>query len=154
MDTRLEKFLILSEHLTGFSRFRLLGTGVALEYLRALDQSLPDGISEDLLNVAARFESCSDTEAAAAGIFDDPKLGPVARNLILLWYLGSWTALPADWHASYGTSDTEKTGVISPDAYQAGLQWEVIGAHPPGSRQQGFASWANAGSSAASAGRI
>ena len=35
--------------------------------------------------------------AVASEILDDPKLGPVARNLIMLWYCGTWTALPEDW---------------------------------------------------------
>ncbi|HYO83733.1 MAG TPA: hypothetical protein VES20_20190 [Bryobacteraceae bacterium] len=153
MNTRLEKFLIVSQHLVSFDPFLLLGTGVAVDYLRTLDQSVPKGISEAFVNTADQFSGCSDAEAVATSLLNDFTLGPVARNIIMLWYLGSWMALPAEWHAAYGTSETERTGVVSAAAYQAGLQWEIIGAHPPGSRQQGFASWANAGSRAAVAGR-
>lgn len=59
-------------------------------------------------------------------IFDDATLGPLARNLIQLWYLGQW-GFP----------------VISAQAYQEGLVWKAIGAHPQGAKQQGFGTWSS-----------
>jgi|SRR6516162_9621972 len=58
--------------------------------------------------------------------------------------LGSWTVLPDTWRRAYGVFPLDETGVASATAYQAGLQWVVAGAHPPGSQQQGFGSWEGA----------
>jgi hypothetical protein len=57
-------------------------------------------------------------------VLADPTLGPVARDLIVLWYCGSW-----------------RGEVVSPEAYVAGLQWVAAGAHPIGARPQGFGAW-------------
>jgi hypothetical protein len=142
MNKRLEPFLELSGVLTGFSRLQLLGTAMANEYLRTLDAVLPSGVLDEMLARYKQIPQGTDREdAVAAAILGDPKLGPVARNLILLWYCGSWTALPDAWHTAYGASPTNTNGVVSAQAYQAGLQWALIGAHPPGSSQQGFGSW-------------
>ena len=82
MRERLESFIELSEALTGFSRVQLLGTGMAEEYLRAVEEAVPAPVLEELL-----------AAGDAVTILEDAKLGPVARNVILLWYCGTWTAL-------------------------------------------------------------
>lgn len=138
---RLESFLGLSVALTGFSRMELLGTGMSADYLCALEATLPDGVCDQLLGAWESQSAGSDPAAAADQILNDPKLGPVGRNLILLWYCGAWTALPDAWRRAYGASPLDVSRVVSPEAYQAGLQWIAIGAHAPGSRQQGFAAW-------------
>jgi hypothetical protein len=132
---RTERFLELSVRLTGFGRVALLGTGMTDAYLRALDEVLPTGTVDELLAAGERDDGVSH-------LLDDAKLGPVARNLILLWYCGTWTALPDEWRAAYGTSPLDTTRVESAEAYLAGLQWVVAGAHPAGARQQGFGAWA------------
>jgi hypothetical protein len=65
----------------------------------------------------------------------------VARNLILVWYCGTWTALPDGWREAYGTSPLDTDRVLSAEAYQAGLQWVAAGAHPAGALQQGYGAW-------------
>jgi hypothetical protein len=130
-------FVAVSARLTGFDRVTLLGTGMTAQYLRAMDAVLPGGTLDELLN-----DQRSHSDARVPELLDDAKLGPVARNLILLWYCGTWTALPDEWRAAYGTSPLDTTRVVSAAAYQAGLQWVVAGAHPAGARQQGFGSWA------------
>jgi hypothetical protein len=128
--------------LTGFGRVRLLGTGMLDEYLKAVDDVLPAGMLDELLAVRDGLPE-DDREAAAEGaILDDATFGPVARNLILLWYCGTWTPLPEDWRASHGASPLDTHRVISPAAYLAGLQWVAAGAHPAGARQQGYGAWA------------
>ncbi|MGO9961665.1 MAG: hypothetical protein ACLP50_37785 [Solirubrobacteraceae bacterium] len=140
---RSEPFAGLSELLTGFDRVRLLGTGMIGEYLRALDAVLPAGLVDELLAAFRRLPEDADREAAVASeILADPKLGPVAQNVILLWYCGTWRALPDAWRAAYGRSPLDTDRVVSAQAYQAGLQWVVAGAHPAGARQQGFGAWA------------
>lgn len=146
-EGRAGEFLAMSVLLTGYGRVQLAGTGQTSAYLRAIDAALPVGVLDDLLGAVARLlaRSTSSGDALeadlAAAILDDPRLGPVARNIILLWYCGTWTALSEDWHAAYGASPRDATRVLSGRAYQAGLQWTAAGAHPAGARQQGFAAW-------------
>jgi hypothetical protein len=143
MSDRSDLFLDLSALLTGFSRVQLLGTGVADEYLQALEATLPEDVLDTLLVSYERLPAGDQREGALASeILGDSKLGPVARNLILLWYCGSWTALPKDWRETYGASPLDTDRVISAASYVAGLQWAAAGAHPIGARQQGFGAWA------------
>ena len=130
MQERVERFLELSAVLTGFSRVQLLGTAMTDEYLRTLEAKLAPDALDALLAAFERLPKGAARDAAVAGnILGDPEIGPVAHNLILLWYCGTWPD-------KSGTNQ-----VVSADAYQAGLQWTAAGAHPPGSRQQGFGSW-------------
>jgi hypothetical protein len=122
-------FIALSVQLTGFSRVSLLGTGMADEYLQVLGSALPAGVLDDLL------AAWSPDAGSVAAILRDPKLGPVARNLTILWYCGTWAPLP-------GAAPTAPSGVVSAQAYQQGLQWVAAGAHPMGARQQGYGAWA------------
>jgi hypothetical protein len=143
VSERLQSFLELSALLTGFGRVALLGTGVADTYHSTLEAVLPPGVLDELLDAYERLPDGDDREAELdRAILGDPKLGPVARNLILMWYCGKWTELPGPWRAAYGLSAGDVSHVVSGDAYQAGLQWVAAGAHPIGARQQGFGAWA------------
>jgi hypothetical protein len=134
----------MSALLTGFGPIDLLGTGMAESYLRTIDAAAPEGVVDELLDAFRRLPDGAAREAAAGtAILGDGKLGPVARNLILLWYRGTWTALPREWRSAYGASPLDTDRVVSPGAYQAGLQWVAAGAHPSGARQQGFGAWAS-----------
>jgi hypothetical protein len=53
-----------------------------------------------------------------AGILEDPKFGPLARNPVLLWSCGTWTVLPGEWRYAYGASDLDRTRTLSADSYQ------------------------------------
>jgi hypothetical protein len=142
-DERTEGFLELSGCLTGFGRVQLTGTGLTATYLRTLDAVLPGGVLEELLDAFGRLPADADRAGAVeATILADPKLGPVARNVVLLWYRGTWTMLPAEWRAAYGASPLDTDHVVSAEAYQGGLQWVAAGAHPAGARQQGYGAWA------------
>jgi hypothetical protein len=134
-DERAERFIELSAFLTGYGRVELLGTGLTGLYLKTLDTVLPAGVVDELLEAGAGGR------AEGEAILDDPKLGPVARNVILLWYCGTWTALSDAWHAAYGSSPFDISRVVSAEAYQGALQWTAAGAHPAGARQQGFGAW-------------
>lgn len=160
-DERTERFIELSVILTGFGRVELTGTGLAGTYLRAIDAALPAGVADDLLDALGKRAAPARAPipvpapapapgqpgrdvAAVGAVLDDPRLGPVARNLIVLWYCGTWTALPDEWRAAYGSSPGDVTRVVSAAAYQGGLQWAAAGAHPAGARQQGFGAWSSA----------
>jgi hypothetical protein len=144
---RTEGFLAMSAFLTGYGRVQLAGTGLAGAYLGAIDAALPAGVLDDLLGAFGRLQAQARSSGArqeahmAPAVLDDPRLGPVARNVILLWYCGTWTALSQEWHAAYGASSHDATRVVSAQAYQGGLQWAAAGAHPAGARQQGFGAW-------------
>jgi hypothetical protein len=108
MADRSEQLLQLSSRLTGFSTFQLRSTGMLDAYLEALDARLRAELLDELL--------ASDDDAAT---MDDPKLGPIARNVIVMWYCGAWMLLPDAWTAAYGTKDKDLVGVISAAAYLA-----------------------------------
>lgn len=148
-DTELhEAFLDLSATLTGYSRFRLLGTGQADPYLATTREA----VGEDVL--AGLLATFTDVHRAAGGdeqaldnglrarILSDRLLGPVARNVIKMWYVGTWYQLPQEWHDLHATRGHDTTHVVSPASYTEGLLWPTIGANPPGAKAQGFGSWA------------
>jgi hypothetical protein len=140
---------------------------MAEAYLRATDAALPAGVLDELLDAFGHLPPAAappggpgqpggpapsagpalsggtDPEAAGQAILGDAKLGAVARALILLWYRGTWTALPHEWRSAYGASPQDTDHVVSAEAYQAGLQWDAAGAHPAGARQQGYGAWAS-----------
>jgi len=121
----MEQFLGLSVELTGFSRLQLLATTMAGPYIDAMNARLPAGALDELLAEYVSLPTGAGREAAiTAQLLDDPKLGPIAQDLILLWYCGTWQG-----------------DVVSAQAYLAGLQWVVAGAHPAGAWQQGFGAW-------------
>jgi hypothetical protein len=143
MPTRVDLFLDLSALLTGFDRVQLHGTGVADSYRQTLEDALPEDVLSDLFAAYEALPPDDGREAAVArDILGDPRLGAVAQNLIILWYCGTWAALPDDWRGAHGSLPLDTDRVISPEAYVAGLQWVVAGAHPIGARQQGFGAWA------------
>ncbi len=142
---RARQFADLSALLTGFGRIQLLGTGMVGSYLHAVDAALPEGVVDELLDAFGRLAPGAGREAAVcSAILGDPKLGPVARNLIVVWYCGTWTAMPDAWRSAYGTSPLDEDRVLSAEAYQAGLQWVAAGAHPAGALQQGYGAWSAA----------
>lgn len=143
MEQRQADFLGLSVCLTGFGRMRLLGTGVSAQYLQTLSTMLPSGVLERLLAAYRSLPEGAERDAALSErILDDVELGPVARNVILLWYCGTWSKLPDGWRSAEGAAATDQTHVVSAAAYLAGLQWSLVGGHPPGGLPQGYGAWA------------
>ena len=112
MDNQQEAFLSLSVYLTGFERVELLGTGMLEEYYKYV------------VCKAGKF----DPNALMREVKTSRTLGPIAKNIIRLWYMGTWRKDPAD-------------EVASAQAYQEGLIWKVMRTHPPGAKQPGFGTW-------------
>ena len=140
-------FLSLSATLTGYSRFRLLGTGQADPYLTTVRAAAGDDVLAELLTTFALVdcEAAGDPEALDEGlraqVLSDEQLGPIARNLIKMWFVGTWYELPQEWRDRYAAREPVSTHVVSPASYTEGLLWPTIGANPPGAKGQGFGSW-------------
>lgn len=134
----IRRFLRVSADLTGFDSFELAGTGMAETYLATLERILPRGFLGQMM---VDWPYPGD-EPIGPALLGDPKIGPVARNIILLWYRGTWTALPEAWRAAYGASPHDVDHLVSGAAYRAGLQWAAAGGHPAGADAQGYGAWA------------
>jgi hypothetical protein len=142
-DPRLQTFYELSVALTGFSAVELQGTGVGQTYFQTLIEVVGDGVTSDLLRTFSEIEQAGDLDMGIrTRILGDPRLGPVARNLITLWYVGSWNELPQAWRDAHGVSPGDVTRVVSPQSYPQGLMWIAGGTHAQGANQPGYGTWA------------
>lgn len=143
----LEYFLDISVALTGFSRFHLHGTGQASLYFATVRDIIGADLFGELLQTYQRIknEAQNNDEALAKGlrveILGSEKFGPIARNIIKLWYVATWYELPQTWRHTFGTKENDRTFVPSPAAYPEGLLWQTIGVNPPGAKPPGYATW-------------
>ena len=144
---QLQAFVAFSSVVTGFTQFDLYGTGQAEAYRDAVVDAAGAEVLADLLEAWARIGDESQGDSASVhsllrrDVFSDPKLGPVARNVVKLWYVGIWYELPPAWIDVYGALEKNYTYMVSPSAYVSGLLWPTVGGNPPGARGPGFASW-------------
>ena len=143
---RLDDFIDLSEAITGFSAVRLRGTGQAEEYRATVEDVAGTDVLDALLDVWARVREEADRggdldDLLRRDVFGDPRLGPIARNVIKMWYVGTWYLLPKEWSDFYGARERDATFTVSPTAYTEGLLWPAMGANPPGAKAPGYASW-------------
>ena len=123
-------FVELSEALTGFSQIDLYGTGMVDFYWATVMEQAREATANELLAAWERVKESGDTDSALRSeILSSATLGPVARNLIRLWYLGQWGYMPGN------------TFIPSGESYVQGLVWDAIGAHPMAAKQQGFGVW-------------
>jgi hypothetical protein len=145
----LQSFLELSSTLTGFTEFQLTGTGQAEAFLATAREVVGGGPVDELLRRYDRIsgDAGGDVErlhrSLRADILSDELLGPIARNLIKLWFVGTWYQLPTAWRDAFGTSERDVTFVVSPASYTEGLLWPALGANPPGAKGPGYATWAD-----------
>ena len=138
--TPTEQFVALSAELTGFSEGEVWGTGQADAHLAELTAIVGQAFVARLLQ--AGWQARGEPALLVATVMSDPDLRPLARNIVVLWYLGQWDQLPRDWRDRNGASPLDVDHVPSPASYREGLVWTAIGAHPMGAKQMGFASWA------------
>ncbi len=140
----LEQFLSLSVNLTGFDQAELLGTGLAQEYYDQLVSVIGEAISQELWTITQNLTKLDDKARATAirhELLASSKFGPIARNIIQLWYWGSWIELPQSWRDQYGNNPKDVTRFTSAAAYQEGLIWKTMFTHPQGAKQPGYGSW-------------
>jgi hypothetical protein len=138
-----DKFLRLSVILTGFEEYVLRGTGMLQAYYHELLLIIGAREAGELLGALDRVPDGDDT-AFQKLVLDCPRYGPVARNVLTMWYLGRWTQLPREWRAAYGATAYDTDHVVSAAAYREGLVWPAAGTHPMSAKQPGFGTWATA----------
>jgi hypothetical protein len=143
----MDLFLQLSAELTAFSIFELQGTGLADAYLKTVGDVVGPGTVGELLQayqpIAPIPQEPLRTSRIRREILGDEKLGPIARNIIKLWYIGIWEPLPNTWVERYGPIDDNRGFMVNAAAYTEGLLWVAIGANPPGAKAPGYGSWAH-----------
>jgi hypothetical protein len=123
----------------------LYGTGQADAYFQAVVKVIGEELLAELISVYLNIQPNPDysrQELLQRELFGHEKLGPIARNIIKLWYFGIWTQLPYAWSQSYGVLVNDVTFVINTSSYAEGLLWRAIKANPPGAKAPGFGSWA------------
>jgi hypothetical protein len=141
-----ERFVAFSAEVTGFQPFELYGTGLTDDYLAAVIQVVGERSLGELLDAYAKITGDQGklrTSLLQREIFGQEKLGPIARNIIKLWYIGIWEPLPQYWIERYGPLDTNTGFMVNESAYTEGLLWVAIGANPPGAKAPGYGSWAH-----------
>lgn len=131
----LRRYVALSAALTGFSPAELHGTGQARAYWQFMS-----GIAGEHGMGRLLAADPADPQALHA-LLADAHTGPLARNLIALWYTGQWTQLPLSWRNRHGAHAQDRTHYLSADSYAAGLVWRAMHSHPQGAQQPGFGSW-------------
>lgn len=137
-------FLAVSAALTGFSAAELAGTAMGPVYWTHVVEILGERLAARWLAVGRNAVHRAGGDIAGEldrRMLADADLGPPARALIVLWYTGQWTQLPASWRDRNGASPVDVDAVLSADAYTEGLVWKAIGAHPQGAKAPGFATW-------------
>jgi hypothetical protein len=133
----LNQFLNISSSLTGFEKVELLGTGMAQQYYEELYRLYKDTFIRLLFIAKAVNDVCSEDQQECEKqihkrIIGDVEFGQIARNIIQLWYMASYTNFNDPTSPSY---------IISPEAYSNGLIWQAMNSHPPGAKHPGFGSW-------------
>ncbi|WP_420383431.1 hypothetical protein [Novosphingobium sp.] len=144
-----EKFVAISVALTGFSEAELRSTGLVRTYFDEMALIIGRTIRGDFLDAVAG-------DPANALKLDPWR--PLGQNLVRMWYVGQWKAMPPGWATTnfaepdgsgatqpppgYNEFGRDTTRVLSAAGYQEGLVWRAIGVNPPGAKQPGFASWA------------
>jgi len=147
MSERLEQFIGFSSEITGFTAFDLRGTGLAEPFLATVGDIIGDELLDELLRRYATVLGAADGDAARLqnqlrrDIFSDEKLGPIARNIVKLWYVGIWYELPREWMETFGALERNDTFMVSAQAYTESLLWAAIDANPPGAKGPGYGSW-------------
>lgn len=146
-DPRTGAFVDLSTALTGFRAFDLHATGNAGDFCATVARVVGDDVLDDLLAAFGRAREAGGDDRGALEralrreVMSDPRLGPVARNVIKLWYVGIWYELEPGWVDAHGASEENVTFGVSAASYTEGLLWPAVGANPPGAKGPGYASW-------------
>lgn len=145
-----KSFLEFSVVLTGFSQFHLQGTGQLSLYFDTIRDIIGEDMFWEVLQTfdqlhlpekdSDNYESILNDELRSK-ILGSQKLGPIARNIIKLWYMSTWYPLPQEWRDVFGVREKDILFIPSPQAYPEGLLWPTIGVNPPGAKGPGYGTW-------------
>lgn len=123
-------FLKISVQLTGYSEMELLGTGMLESYFNVVMNKNGVPVVESFLAKSAdilarnKDDPGQMREEILNDLMPDSLYGGLTKNLITMWYMGSWME-----------------EMVSPQAYIQGLIWKAADSHPPGAQQPGYGSW-------------
>lgn len=139
----LDAFCDLSAALTGFDASHVIGTGNAETYWDLLVERTGKENAAALLDAwKGTVEAAEDpARAMRLAILGDARLGPMARNVIRLWYVGTWKQMPSHWRETFAPGLPDTDVIPGSGAYTEGLLWPAIGANPPGAKPFGYAGW-------------
>ncbi len=142
--TAYENFLLLSVQLCGISSFDLVGTGYASQYYDTVAGIVGPDRLQRLLDSFAGLTRDPEARnyALRKAILENEEFGPVARNIIKLWYSAVWFALPDEWQTKYGHIEKNVEFIPFAYAYPESLLGPATGAHPAGAKPTGHQSWA------------
>jgi hypothetical protein len=140
----LSNFLDLSVNLTGFSEYRLVGTGNTQTFLDLLIERCGEETVIEMLNCNAQIEVDDLDRGIRHDLLSSPRFGPIARNLLRLWFIGTWAPMPSEWYIVYGHGGQNGAVIPTSSAYTSGLLWPTVGATPSGAKALGYGMWARA----------
>lgn len=144
MLVNIERFIQMSEELCGIPSFYLSGTGYAELYFQTAVNAAGDSRVDCLLDLYQSLPRCCRRHREVelrAKLLADEELGPVARNIIKLWYTATWLEMPQEWHSKFRPGTENCSFVASPYAYTESLLGPAVGAHPAGAKPTGYQSW-------------
>lgn len=122
-------FMELSAVLTGQKD---LDVELSAEYYMRISRSFEDTLAEILERFAKA--PANQKKPAVAAIMTDAKLGPVAKEIIILWYF-------AGFFDPGRPKGQQELGPETAEQYLRGLLWPTIHAHPPGLSGGYFGYW-------------
>jgi len=134
-DATLDAFVALSVVLTGFPRSEIGDldpdqlAGVYHDFVRKQDGGLLDRVLEAFAQAQADSGGDPARLVAAVGerIVNDAELGPLAKNITRLWYLGRWPTRQPDGSMQDDFVSDPRLG--TPDApYIRALAWKAMDA--------------------------
>lgn len=135
-DAQLARFVEASSIILALSAYTLYGSGMAYTLCRYFRQRLGDASFRRWLDRAQALPPAGPAlDEAMEALLSCPEFGPPTRSVMIAWYTGNYQDT---------TTPGASSQVISAETYQAGLVWPLVGAHPPGAKQQGWDSWSRA----------
>lgn len=139
----IDNFISLSVVLTGYEATVLKPKNdtqkVAEMYFNTLNKEVPADVLTNLFSTFSTITTNNTNpddinKAVLTQILEDKTLGPVARNIIQMWYVGIW----------YSLNTNQVDYVITSTAYTNGLVWKAMYAHPMGFSEENFGYWSDA----------
>lgn len=141
IQTQPALFLAISSRLTGFEVVDLEGTGMTQTYFDTLAKNTAAEVLDWFFEEAASILALPDDDAIDAAIrsklMPESSYDATAKAIILMWYTG-------EWYTNIAQPASIDSTQIDGASYVQGLMWNVAEAHPPGAKQPGYGSWAEA----------